>query len=81
MYKGKLVEYEKTEYTNIFGRSRWPNAPQRILETPFFNQWRHLPDDENEENQPVIGHSTIHGKVCPYVTTKIFMVLNYERLL
>ncbi|KAL0908590.1 hypothetical protein M5K25_023092 [Dendrobium thyrsiflorum] len=62
LYKRKLVEYEKTEYTNVFGRSRWPNAPQRVLETPFFNDWRHLPAKENEDNQPVIGHSTIHGK-------------------
>ncbi|KAG0499590.1 hypothetical protein HPP92_004281 [Vanilla planifolia] len=23
--------------------------------------WRHLPADENEDNQPVIGHSKIHG--------------------
>lgn len=62
LYKEKLVEYEKTEYTNVFGRSRWPGAPQRVLETPFFNDWRHLPDNENEESQPVIGYSTIHGK-------------------
>ncbi|XP_020575851.1 uncharacterized protein LOC110021628 [Phalaenopsis equestris] len=63
LYKKKLVEYEKTEYTNVFGRSRWPNAPHRVLETPFFNECRHLPDNENEENQPIIGHSTIHGKL------------------
>ncbi|KAG0503766.1 hypothetical protein HPP92_003838 [Vanilla planifolia] len=61
LYKSKLVEYEKTEYTTIFGRSRWPGAPQRVLDTPFFNSWRHLPADENEDNQPVIGHSKIHG--------------------
>ncbi|XP_057977267.1 uncharacterized protein LOC131164244 [Malania oleifera] len=61
-YKRKLVEMDKTEYTNIFGRARWPGAPQRVLQTPFFNTWRSLPDDENETSQPVIGHSTIHGK-------------------
>lgn len=62
-YKIKLVEYERTEYTDIFGRARWPGAPHRVLETPFFKQWRSLPNHENELNQPVIGHSIIHGKV------------------
>lgn len=61
LYKQKLVEFDKTEYTNVFGRARWPGAPQRVLQTPFFKEWRHLPDNENEENQPVIGHSIIHG--------------------
>ncbi|CAL9101509.1 unnamed protein product [Musa textilis] len=60
-YKQKLIESDKTEFTNIFGRSRWPGAPQRVLQTPFFNEWRHLPEHENEENQPVIGLSVIHG--------------------
>lgn len=60
-YKKKLVEYEKTEYTEVFGRARWPDAPQRVLETPFFTKWRNLPSHENESNQPIIGHSTIHG--------------------
>ncbi|WOL08721.1 hypothetical protein Cni_G17474 [Canna indica] len=60
-YKQKLLEYEDTEYTNLFGRSRWPGAPHRVLQTPFFIEWRHLPDHENEEHQPVIGHSVIHG--------------------
>ncbi|XP_068641524.1 uncharacterized protein [Aristolochia californica] len=61
IYKRKLVEMNKTEYTNVFGRSRWPGAPQRVLQTPFFNDWRHLPDHENEDIQPIIGHATIHG--------------------
>ncbi|OAY84484.1 Nitronate monooxygenase, partial [Ananas comosus] len=61
LYKQKLVEMDKTEYTNIFGRSRWPAAPHRALQTPFFTKWRHLPEHESEENQPVIGHSSIHG--------------------
>ncbi|XXG86420.1 hypothetical protein AAC387_Pa11g1320 [Persea americana] len=61
LYKRKLVELDKTEYTNIFGRARWPGAPQRVLQTVFFNDWRLLPDHENETNQPIIGRSTIHG--------------------
>ncbi|KAK1567481.1 hypothetical protein Q3G72_012688 [Acer saccharum] len=60
-YKRKLVELDKTEYTNIFGRARWPNAPQRALQTPFFNDWKDFPAHENELNQPVIGCSTVHG--------------------
>ncbi|GMN57472.1 hypothetical protein TIFTF001_026574 [Ficus carica] len=62
LYKKKLIEFERTEYTDIFGRARWPNAPHRVLQTPFFNEWKSLPAHENEANQPVIGLSTIHGK-------------------
>ncbi|KAL2937312.1 putative nitronate monooxygenase [Bienertia sinuspersici] len=61
VYKKKLVEYSETEYTDVFGRARWPGAPQRVLLTPFYNDWRSLPENEDETNQPVIGHSTIHG--------------------
>ncbi|PKI63347.1 uncharacterized protein LOC116204645 [Punica granatum] len=60
-YKRKLVESDKTEYTNIFGRARWPGAPQRVLKTPFFNDWSSLPENKNEVDQPVIGCSTING--------------------
>lgn len=60
-YKKKLVDLDKTAYTDVFGRARWPGAPHRVLETPFFQEWRNLPSDENESNQPIIGHSTIHG--------------------
>lgn len=61
LYKRKLVECSTTEYTNIFGRARWPGAPQRVLLTPFFREWRSLRESEDETNQPVIGHTTIHG--------------------
>ncbi|XP_021753221.1 LOW QUALITY PROTEIN: uncharacterized protein LOC110718645 [Chenopodium quinoa] len=61
VYKRKLIECSKTEYTNVFGRARWPGAPQRVLLTPFFSDWRSLPENEDETNQPVIGRSTIHG--------------------
>ncbi|XP_062077090.1 uncharacterized protein LOC133781983 [Humulus lupulus] len=62
IYKKKLIEFDRTEYTDIFGRARWPNAPQRVLETPFFNEWKSILPRENEANQPVIGRSIIHGK-------------------
>ncbi|KAJ9705813.1 hypothetical protein PVL29_003763 [Vitis rotundifolia] len=61
MYKRKLLELDETEYTNVFGRARWPGAPQRVLETPFFKDWKSLPAHESEINQPLIGHSTING--------------------
>ncbi|XP_047341143.1 (3aS,4S,5R,7aS)-5-hydroxy-7a-methyl-1-oxo-octahydro-1H-indene-4-carboxyl-CoA dehydrogenase [Impatiens glandulifera] len=61
IYKRKLVELEETEYTDIFGRARWPGAPQRALRTEFMSEWISLPKEENETNQPIIGHSTIHG--------------------
>ncbi|KAK1385948.1 NMO domain-containing protein [Heracleum sosnowskyi] len=60
-YKRKLVELEATEYTDVFGRARWPGAPQRVLKTPFFMDWRDLPSEQNESNKPIIGRSTIHG--------------------
>ena len=64
IYKKKLIEFDRTEFTNIFGRARWPNAPQRVLETVFFREYgRSLPDNENEANKPVIGRSVIHGQV------------------
>lgn len=61
IYKRKLLELDETEYTNVFGRARWPGAPQRVLETPFFKDWKSLPSHESEINQPLIGHSTING--------------------
>ncbi|KAI4375608.1 hypothetical protein MLD38_013460 [Melastoma candidum] len=61
LYKTKLIEYKDTEYTDIFGRARWPGAPQRVLKTPFFSDWRSLPPSENELGQPIIGRSTING--------------------
>ncbi|KAL8141792.1 hypothetical protein V2J09_014824 [Rumex salicifolius] len=61
-YKEKLIEYEKTEYTDVFGRARWPRAPQRVLYTPFFDAWKSLPENMNESDQPVIGRSKIHGE-------------------
>ncbi|KAK7412149.1 hypothetical protein VNO78_03598 [Psophocarpus tetragonolobus] len=60
-YKRKLVEFNETAYTDVFGRARWPGAPHRVLQTPFYKEWRSLPAHESETNQPVIGHSTING--------------------
>lgn len=60
-YKRKLIELEETEYTDVFGRARWPKAPHRVLKTPFFNTHKYLPANEDETDKPIIGHSTIHG--------------------
>lgn len=76
IYKRKLVEYEKTEYTDIFGRARWPGAPQRVLQTPFFDDWRSLSADESEVNQPIIGRSTIHG-VVSFLFNKVSSMVLY----
>jgi hypothetical protein len=54
---------DKTDYTNVFGRARWPGAPHRVLQTPFFHKWKNLPEEISEANQPIIGHSVIHGVV------------------
>ena len=68
IYKKKLIEMSRTDYTNVFGRARWPDAPQRVLETPFYAGWKNnLSDHETEESQPIIGHSIIHGMVCIWI--------------
>lgn len=60
-YKSKLVEMSNTEYTNVYGRARWPDAPHRVLKTSFHLEWKNLPSHENEANQPIIGRTIIHG--------------------
>ncbi|KAJ4799650.1 Aldolase-type TIM barrel family protein [Rhynchospora pubera] len=60
-YKEKLIEMDRTEYTDVFGRARWPGAPHRVLQTPFFGQCRNLAEEINEASQPIIGSSVIHG--------------------
>lgn len=57
----------QTDYTNVFGRARWPGAPHRVLDTPFYAGCKSLPGHETEENQPIIGQSIIHGVVCIWI--------------
>ena len=57
------MEHDKTEHTDVFSRARWPGALPRVLQTPFFCDWKSLPVQENETNQPIIGRSIIHGMV------------------
>lgn len=72
-----MLELEETEYTDVFGRARWPGAPQRVLKTPFFAQLTTLPSDENETNQPIIGHSTIHDMVKTSTLVPGFLIQNF----
>lgn len=65
-----------TDYTNVFGRARWPDAPQRVLKTPFYVEWKDLPDHETEETQPIIGQSIIHGVVC--IGCNFLLILHLE---
>lgn len=60
-YKQKLVEASNTEHTDIFGRARW-RVPHRVLVTNFFNDWKCLPANVNEAQQPTIGHTKIYEK-------------------
>ncbi|CAN1233609.1 Probable nitronate monooxygenase [Linum perenne] len=63
IYKRKLVELDETQYTDVFGRARWPNAPQRALLTPFFNHHgKSLSPHLTELDHPIIGHTVIHGQ-------------------
>lgn len=65
LYKQKLVEASThdTAYTTIFGRARWPGAPQRVIKTPFYMKCKdELKEDENELQQPSIGRTVIYGQ-------------------
>ncbi|RXI00340.1 hypothetical protein DVH24_037888 [Malus domestica] len=61
-YKRKVVEYDATEYADVFGCARWPDAPHLVLHTPFFNDCKYIPADQNEVGQPVIGRAIIHDR-------------------
>eukprot|EP00249_Psilotum_nudum_P002624 c15741_g1_i1 orf=457-1506(-) len=66
LYKQKIVQASEkdTEYTNLFGRARWPGAPHRVIKSPFYERWKHvLRHDENELNQPVLGQTMIYGQI------------------
>jgi hypothetical protein len=47
-----LLEINRTDYTDVFRRARWPDAPHRVLETPLYVELKkNLSDHETEENQ------------------------------
>jgi NAD(P)H-dependent flavin oxidoreductase YrpB (nitropropane dioxygenase family) len=62
LYKQKILEASSgdTEYTNLYGRARWPGAHHRTLRTPFFETWKNkLAANGNELNQPIIGQTKV----------------------
>ncbi|KAL2649422.1 hypothetical protein R1flu_017550 [Riccia fluitans] len=64
LYKKKLLEagVSETDYTDLYGRSRW-RAPHRVIRTPFHEQWKsELPSDGTEVGQPIIGRTTIYDR-------------------
>jgi hypothetical protein len=74
LYKQKILEASSgdTEYTNLYGRARWPGAHHRTLRTPFFETWKNkLAANGNELNQPIIGQSTIFERVSKTPNTSI----------
>ncbi|KAH7284022.1 hypothetical protein KP509_34G036200 [Ceratopteris richardii] len=65
LYKKKIVESSagETMYTTLFGRARWPDAPQRVIKTSFYLKWKdELRDDETELHQPSIGQTVVYGE-------------------
>jgi hypothetical protein len=74
LYKQKILEASSgdTEYTNLYGRARWPGAPHRTLRTPFFETWKNkLAANGNELNQPIIGQTTVFERVSKTPNTSI----------
>jgi NAD(P)H-dependent flavin oxidoreductase YrpB (nitropropane dioxygenase family) len=68
IYKQKVLEAteEETVRTTLFGGG-WPNAPHRVLRTPFVEQW--LPQEtrgsEQRPDEPVIGETSFGGQRIP----------------
>lgn len=64
-YKQQLLHYteQQTDRNDLYGRFTWKDDI-RCLTTPFHEKWRKSPDYDhlvNDENQPIIGHSTIYS--------------------
>ncbi|KAI3983112.1 hypothetical protein MKX01_035393 [Papaver californicum] len=62
-YKQQLVHYTEadTDYTDLYSRATWV-APTRVLNTPFHQKWKPVPQDvSNNDEQPIIGYSIIYG--------------------
>jgi len=68
LYKEKVVaaSEEDTVHTLLFG-SGWPDAPHRVLRTPFVEQW--LPEErrgqEQRPDEPVVGETRMGGERVP----------------
>ena len=68
MYKQKVLEAgeDETVRTTLFGGG-WPNAPHRVLRTPFVEQWlaQEARGSEQRPDEPVIGETTFGGQRIP----------------
>jgi NAD(P)H-dependent flavin oxidoreductase YrpB (nitropropane dioxygenase family) len=67
-YKEQLLaaSEEDTESTMLFGWE-WPNAPHRVLRTPFVQEWRkeEARGQEGRPDEPVIGETRVAGEPVP----------------
>lgn len=68
IYKQKVLEAteDETVRTTLFGGG-WPNAPHRVLRTPFVEQWlsQEPRGSEQRADEPVIGETTFGGQRIP----------------
>ncbi len=68
IYKQKVLEAteDETVRTTLFGGG-WPNAPHRVLRTPFVEQWlsQEARGSEQRPDEPVIGETTFGGQRIP----------------
>jgi len=67
LYKQRLTEAstDKTVYTDMFGRARWPDAPHRTIETELVATWHPKKDQIGDEKRPgnfAVGKTVISGK-------------------
>jgi len=62
-YKRRLVEAGETDTvrTTLFD-AEWPDAPHRVLRTPFVEEWHNRPVAERRApDQPLIGETEVAG--------------------
>jgi enoyl-[acyl-carrier protein] reductase II len=67
-YKQKVLEAGEgdTVRTTLFGHG-WPNAPHRILRTPFVEQWlgQEARGQESRPDEPALGRTVVGGPPMP----------------
>ncbi|HKF59177.1 MAG TPA: nitronate monooxygenase [Blastocatellia bacterium] len=67
-YKAGLVaaREEDTVHTILFGHG-WPDAPHRVIKTPFVDEWvnRESETQDSRPDEPVIGSTIICGTPIP----------------
>jgi nitronate monooxygenase len=65
-YKDRLLgaTEQDTVRTVLFGRD-WPNAPHRVIRTPFVEQWRHHAGHPAVDDETLIGTTRVAGQEIP----------------